>query len=285
MNQLFYKIHCKTNLHVGSGKANYGVIDQLVQRDPTYQYPTIHAGSLKGAIKEYCHHIGFKEMKEVFGSGKGTDGKTNHEESGIGSYKFFDANLLAIPVRCDKQAFVHITCPNILAELNERLPDQCELKQALSTFIVKLNSELNSKMPIAITFSENLGEAIIEDFDIEAQYKNIQLDSCIKELFNGYEIVIVKNNYFDRLVNDLHLPVIARNYLENGESQNLWYEQVVPRLSLFWSTVLYPNEIKPEEEKLFSSNLFDQKVLVQIGANGSIGYGYSSFSEIKINEL
>lgn len=282
MNQLFYKIHCKTNLHVGSGKANYGVIDQLVQRDPTYQYPTIHASSLKGAIKEYCYHIGFEEMKEVFGSEKGTDGRTNHEESGIGSYKFFDANLLAIPVRCDKQAFVHITCPNILTELNERLPDQCELKKALFTFI----NELSNEIPIAITFSENLKKAIIEDFDIEAQYEeNIQLDSCIKELFNGYEIVIVKNNYFDRLVNDLHLPVIARNYLENGESQNLWYEQVVPRLSLFWSTVLYPNEIKPEEEKLFSLNLFDQKVLVQIGANGSIGYGYSSFSQIKINEL
>ncbi len=276
MNQLFYKIHCKTNLHAGSGKANYGVIDQLVQRDPTYQYPTIHASSLKGAIKEYCYHIRFKEMKEVFGSDKGTDGRTNQEEAGIGSYKFFDANLLAIPVRCDKQAFVHITCPNILTELNERLPNQCELKQALFTFI----NELSNEMPIAITFSENLKKAIIEDFDIQAQYEeNIQLDSCIKELFNGYEIVIVKNNYFDRLVNDLHLPVIARNYLENGESQNLWYEQVVPRLSLFWSTVLYPgNDI------LFET-LFKSEVLVQIGANGSIGYGYSSFSQIKINEL
>jgi CRISPR-associated protein Cmr4 len=171
---------------------------------------------------------------------------------------------------------VHITCPNILAELNERLPNQCELKQALFTFI----NELCNEIPIAITFSENLKKAIIEDFDIQAQYEeNIQLDSCIKELFNGYEIVIVKNNYFDRLVNDLHLPVIARNYLENGESQNLWYEQVVPRLSLFWSTVLYPgNDI------LFET-LFKSEVLVQIGANGSIGYGYSSFSQIKINEL
>lgn len=280
MNQLFYTIQCKTNLHVGSGKANYGVIDQLVQRDPTYQYPTIYASSLKGAIKEYCYHIGFKEMKEVFGSEK-VNGKTNHEESGIGSYKFFDANLLAIPVRCDKRAFVHITCPNILTDLSEKLPDQCELKRALSSLIEKLSDEtaekLSDETAVAITFSKNLKDATIEDFDIKAEYKNIQLDSCIKELFNGYEIVIVKNNYFDRLVNDLHLPVIARNYLENGESQNLWYEQVVPRLSLFWSTVLYPGD-----EILFT-HLFEPNVLVQIGANGSIGYGYSSFSEIKIN--
>ncbi|HRR62845.1 MAG TPA: type III-B CRISPR module RAMP protein Cmr4 [Paludibacteraceae bacterium] len=274
MNQLFYKIKCITNLHVGSGKANYGVIDQLVQRDPTYQYPTIHASSLKGGIKEYCSSISFSEMKKVFGSEKGTDGKTDHDHSEIGTYKFFDANLLAIPVRCDKQAFVHITCPNILTELSERLPDQCELRKSLLPFI----NELSNETFIAMTFSENLNDATIEDFDIQAKYvENVQLDQNIKDLFNNYEIVIVKNNYFDRLVNDLHLPVIARNYLENGESQNLWYEQVVPRLSLFWSTVLYP-----DNDVLFTE-LFKGNVLVQIGANGSIGYGYSSFSEIKSN--
>jgi CRISPR-associated protein Cmr4 len=123
MNKIFYTVKCKTNMHVGSGKANYGVVDQLVQRDPTFQYPTIHASSLKGAIKEYCHGLdNFNfNMKEVFGSDKTADGKTDHDTSQIGAYKFFDASLLAIPVRCDKRAFVHITCPNILRDLSEYL--------------------------------------------------------------------------------------------------------------------------------------------------------------------
>lgn len=36
MGQVFkaYFIQCITNMHVGSGDANYGIVDKLVQRDP-----------------------------------------------------------------------------------------------------------------------------------------------------------------------------------------------------------------------------------------------------------
>ncbi|GHV09089.1 type III-B CRISPR module RAMP protein Cmr4 [Bacteroidia bacterium] len=256
-------------MHVGSGKANYGVVDQLVQRDPTFQYPTIHSSSLKGAIKEYCHHAHYQNIKEVFGSEK-QDGKTNHAESQIGSYKFFDANLLAIPVRCDKRAFVHITCPLILNDLSNQYT---ELKEDLKILSGIFNS---SDAPKAYAFSSDLNSATIEDFDIKATYdesKQSLLTNSVNKLF-GYDIVIVQDEYFKRLTNDLHLPVIARNYLENGESKNLWYEQVVPRLSLFWSMIFFDNDYK----------LFDwisgENKLIQVGANGSIGYGFCSFSKI-----
>lgn len=65
-----------------------------------------------------------------------------------------------------------------------------------------------------------------------------------------------------------NLPIIARNKLENGESQNLWYEQVLPA-----ETVLY-TIIREEGEDL--KNALDGK-LVQIGANATIGYGYCKF--------
>ncbi|MBK8110494.1 MAG: hypothetical protein IPK46_09275 [Saprospiraceae bacterium] len=71
------------------------------------------------------------------------------------------------------------------------------------------------------------------------------------------------------------MPVIARNYLENGESKNLWYEQVVPRLSRFWSMTIHP-----EQESQFWDMLFGEG-LVQLGANGSVGYGYCSFKIIE----
>jgi CRISPR-associated protein Cmr4 len=122
-----------------------------------------------------------------------------------------------------------------------------------------------------------LKNVTIEDFDIKATVYSgeaLLTDSEIKKLF-GFDIVIVQNKYFDRLTNDLHLPVIARNYLENGESKNLWYEQVIPRLSIFWSLCIY----SLNKDVLFPE-LFKDDVLVQIGANGSIGYGYSSFSQI-----
>jgi CRISPR-associated protein Cmr4 len=94
----------------------------------------------------------------------------------------------------------------------------------------------------------------------------------------GDDITIVRDDKFDRLVDDLHLPVIARNHLENGESQNLWYEQVIPRLTLFWSMCIHP----ANDNSLFGDKvLLNSETLVQIGANGSIGYGYCSFSTIK----
>lgn len=274
MEKTFFTIDCKTNLHVGSGKANYGVVDQLVQRDPTFQYPTIHASSLKGGIKEYCHSINFTKMKEVFGSDKKADGKTDHENSRVGEYKFFDAMLLTIPVRCDKRAFIHITCPRILDGLIDHLPSTDLLTTELSALSKVFDNE---ELPMAYCFSSNLNNATIEDFDIKAAFDNAKLPLLTAQIIKlfKYDFVIVQNKYFDRLTNDLHLPVIARNYLENGESKNLWYEQVMPRFSRFWGM-----EIHQGEDLLLTPILYNEDVLVQIGANGSIGYGYCSFSKI-----
>lgn len=277
MAQTFFTIDCKTNLHVGSGKANYGVIDNLVQRDPTYQYPTIHASSLKGGIKEFCHYKGFNQMMEVFGSNKDKiTGKSIKDNTQTGEYKFFDAMLLCIPVRCDKRAYIHIICPNILEYLHDSLPANHSLKADLLSL---KDIIVDNDAPNAIKgycFDSSMDNAIIEDFDITVRFettKSSLLTPTLKTLFK-HDIVILQNRLFNRLTNDLHLPVIARNYLENGESKNLWYEQVVPRLSRFWSMTIHS-----ESDVLLQPELF-QDTIVQIGANGSVGYGYCSFSKI-----
>ncbi|MCD4675191.1 MAG: hypothetical protein K8S18_04240 [Desulfobacula sp.] len=56
MTTTFYKIRTITNLHVGAGDANYGVIDNLVQRDVVTGLPVIHGSSLKGAIREFYEY-------------------------------------------------------------------------------------------------------------------------------------------------------------------------------------------------------------------------------------
>lgn len=70
------------------------------------------------------------------------------------------------------------------------------------------------------------------------------------------------------LCHEENLPIIARNVLENGESKNLWYEQVLPA-----ETVLY-TIIQEEGEEL--AKAIDGQI-VQIGANATIGYGYCKF--------
>lgn len=75
---------------------------------------------------------------------------------------------------------------------------------------------------------------------------------------------------FNELCEDDNLPIIARNCLENGESTNLWYEQVLPSQSVLATIIEGPGEL---EEAL------DGKI-VQIGANATIGYGYCKFIKL-----
>lgn len=89
--------------------------------------------------------------------------------------------------------------------------------------------------------------------------------------YNG-KAVITDNDNFTVLCSDDNLPIIARNVLDNGESKNLWYEQVLPA-----ETVLYT--IIQEEGEELAEALKDQ--IVQIGANATIGYGYCKFELMK----
>lgn len=78
-------------------------------------------------------------------------------------------------------------------------------------------------------------------------------------------------NEFALLCDDDSLPIIARNCLDNGESVNLWYEQVLPSKSILGAI------IQTDEEN--DLDILDGKV-IQIGANATIGYGYCKFTKL-----
>ena len=92
--------------------------------------------------------------------------------------------------------------------------------------------------------------------------------------FNGKAVLDVGDK-LTAICSDDNLPIIARNVLDNGESKNLWYEQVLPA-----ETVLYT--IIQEEGEALKGALNGK--LVQIGANATIGYGYCKFELLKTIE-
>ena len=89
------------------------------------------------------------------------------------------------------------------------------------------------------------------------------------------KFTIIDSQEFKELCNDDNLPIIARNVLENGESKNLWYEQVLPA-----ETVLY-TIIDEKEDNSLAKKLKDAKAIVQIGAGATIGYGYCKFTNLE----
>jgi CRISPR-associated protein Cmr4 len=276
-----FAIETLTNMLVGSGKANYGVIDQLVQRDATSNIPVIHASSLKGAIKEFCSHKNMPDeiMKCIFGSAKKREDGTTDSDTQTGEFKFLDAHLIALPVRSDKASFVYITAKVVLDVLSGLL-GTLNLNQALQTDIENFNSlitDQNSSQ--AIAFTPVLANTVIEETDFHATYSAANSGKFTEELKKILppDTILVSDKLFNSLSNDLHLPVIARNYLENGESANLWYEQIIPRQSKFWFTLLYPQRCATEYANLIT--LLSQPP-IQIGANATVGYGYTKISSL-----
>mgnify|MGYP006918586234 FL=1 len=87
----------------------------------------------------------------------------------------------------------------------------------------------------------------------------------------GRTPIIYSSEQFKDFCEDDELPIIARNCLENGESKNLWYEQVLPRETVLGTLLL------SSEDTL--AKVLNGKV-IQIGANATIGYGYCEFIQL-----
>lgn len=274
----FYLLRPFTNLHVGSGDTNFGVIDKLIERDPTTGFPCINSSGLRGAIKQHLAPlVPNDKIKRIFGStadvNKGS--KASDKDTGQGECFFLSAQLLALPVRTDKTPFVLATSPALLSGLMQNYQDVTSLKHSCQIAVAKL---------IELLFNKNLVYEINNKFvgaDFGATGLKISqsptqwlLDTEIKQiaaLFNNssHPICIIPDEHMVDLCNDLNLPVIARNSLDDGDSKNLWYEQILPRESLLYFSVNWIKELRDIAESEIIKNA------IQIGGNASVGYGFT----------
>ena len=254
--KLFF-INALSNLHVGSGEINYGLVDNLIQRDPVSGLPTINSSSLKGALREHFSNLTDTkvDVKTIFGS----DPKETKSRQ-QGSVRFFDADLVSIPIRATGAtfSFAHATSSATLKRIalrNQQMNvddshvflsiDKLPTTQGSSTVSVKLEDLING-VPV---YTTNQFAPIV-----------------------GEHLAIVSENQLNQLCNNEHLPIISRNCLDNGQSTNLFYEQVLPRYSRLVTIVMGEGE----KFEAFCKALNNQ--IIQIGAHATIGYGFCQFS-------
>lgn len=113
-------IYCVSPVHMGAGSA-IGVIDNPIQRERHTEYPMIAGSGLKGAIRHdfWAQANGVKEIedliKKIFGPEPGSSSDY------AGAISFSDAQLVAFPVRCTKNAFVYTTSETIFARVKRLL--------------------------------------------------------------------------------------------------------------------------------------------------------------------
>jgi len=259
-----YIIKTKTNLHVGSDGTNYGIVDKEVQRDTISNLPVINSSSLKGAIRDHFDDIikdddTSKQFIKLFGD----------DEQGL--IKFLDAKLLFLPLRSNKKPYYHTTSISNLKAMSD----------FLSSFGIKIDiDDIQTDKSMVI----GKEKAIVED--VECDFLDTDI-SKIRELFGIKNLAIFSDEDFNEAISNL--PVIARNSLQG--SGNLWYEEVVPRESIFFTVLNYYDNFNKDgadrrgrtDRTVFDKQIkkFEEKLLkddIQIGANASIGYGICNFS-------
>ena len=238
-------ITAKTNLHVGNeNTSSYGLIDLAVQRNVTTGLPCINSSSLKGALNEYAAKeakLESKDLVRIFGSDKVKEsGKSRNSDTQKGQYTFFDANILFLPVQ-DENNLYHLETSHDVIQ---------RFKNQLGLFGVYFKDSNETELD-----DDSLLKMLKEILHIQKEVK-----------FSEPEAKFIE------LCSDDNLPIIARNVLENGESKNLWYEQVVPAETVFYTI------IDDKEDRILANKIAD--AIVQIGANATIGYGYCKITNV-----
>jgi len=267
MKNTIWLITAKTNLHVGNeNTSSYGLIDKSVQRDVVTGLPCINGSSLKGALNEFMSHILNKDtdfLIQVFGSDKvANDENKRKKDVQKGAFSFFDAKLLTIPVQSNNRLFYRATSPGVLKDFVDQL-------NLFGNEYEEYKFDYDLLSPAVFTEEETeLG-----DYKANKQEKN-ELVKRLEELI-GTDIALFNDADFKELCSDDNLPIIARNKLDNGESKNLWYEQIVPQETVFYSVFLSTDNTNLKD-------LLDDKI-VQIGANATIGMGYCKFKLLNLS--
>lgn len=238
----------KTNMHVGNeNTTSYGLIDLAVQRNATTGLPCINSSSLKGALNEYAAQeakLASKELIRIFGSDKVKEnGNSRNSDTQKGQYTFFDANILFLPVQDDNNLYHLETSHDVIRRFRNQM----------ALFGIQLNQD---------------DEALKEELK---QALGIQKEVIFSKDAQEQE----SDALFIDLCSDDNLPIIARNVLDNGESKNLWYEQVVPAETVFYTL------IDSKGDATLTKKIGDKNAIVQIGANATIGYGYCKFTNLK----
>jgi len=236
-----YLIECLSNMHVGTGGDNFGIVDKEIQRDQVDNVPIIHASSLKGAIREFFDKSILLDptlLKKYFGSDK------NDNILQQGMLRFFEARLLVIPVRG-------------VGDLSDYSGTSLQLLTDYNKFVTVMDSSI-----------QLLSLPTVNNEHAITEFGNATFIPSFTPI--GNNIAYFTNEKMNSVLKGL--PIIARNSLENGQSENLWYEEIIPRGSKYYFFVAVP-----EEEIIEFSTELESKMLnnvVQIGANATVGYGF-----------
>lgn len=274
MEQAVYTIRTITNLHMGDIGSAVNIIDKSVQKDAVTEYPTIYATSLKGALRNAAALYNAAQIQnEEKINLQNVFGDTNADGAWKGKYRFNDAHLLFYPIRSDRRPYYLAVSPMLLEQALQIM------EIAGNEYAIEIIEEFKEQRETDKLYVGGVTENVLVGNISVGVNENDDATKKLLGLFN------IKNEpgllYLSDQEMSEHLeqlPVIARNQLNNGISANLWYEEFVPRKTVFLT--LISRECK--EDTGFDKML---KEPFQMGANATVGYGLSVMQKVKREEI
>lgn len=270
MKALLYRMKCLTNMHVGSGDVAYTIIDNEIEKDAVLNnVAVIHPSGVKGAVKYFFanQRIDSNIIDYIFGNEVETgevEREKKQKKTVPGKYKFMGATLMARPLRVSDGRVSYV-----LAVSEELINYQLELFRALGISHIDGIDITNMRVPtpkcpvmVSSTYEFKAVEGI-ETKPYEDEKTRVLLEKLI-----GPSFAVLENKFWK----EQEYPMIARNCLnDQGISENLWYEEIVPHESIFYFPVLADNNYIDEFKNTMEN-------IIQFGANASLGYGLAKVS-------
>lgn len=275
-----FLVETLTNMHVGSGDIHYDIVDNKIQRNPVTNIPVIYSSGVKGALRDYYKPIINNEeiINKLFGKESNSGGS---EKSSPGHLIVFEANLILLPMRSSEKVFYYTTSPAALIDFFSFYKTFC-VKNFPIEKIEKWLKDLPIKDSIPfVTFDGRSAE--IEDY---TSLQKGKIDPDIKKFFhdlfkvNLEDVAIFADTFFKMLCEDA-IPIITRNKLtDEGMSENLFYEEVLPRKSKLYFILGDEEKMLGEVYSDFTKKIVGKDEVLQFGGNYSIGYGFSKIEKI-----
>ena len=214
-----------------------------------------------------------------------------------GCLGFTDAQILFLPARASSGTFAMITCPLQVRRYIEfrglsGLADEKDAGMEIHCPAESTFSPLSKDHP----FSRNGALLFLEDEELEINTDaTVASDKWTADLSSGSDIperlwkrtALVSDDVFRWFCRN-GLEVVAHNILnEDKQSDNLWYEEVVPSDSIFFSLILTSPPHQSGEERTndngkYLSKLASTKVpFFQVGGHETTGRGLMEITPLE----
>ena len=235
-------------VHIGTGGARLGRVDNSIVREPGTRLPKIPGTSLSGAIRQYAaYHYGKRRCAGqgghcgqptcpicyTFGFVKGDSGQQAH----AGVVSIGDARLLLFPVY-SLAGPVWVTSPGALRDFDVFESDPGDK--------ARLSEALNKHTHL------NLGWLMLEKDDAAFQWPN-DIQDAPAEIKN--RTVLVSDKLFSQIVNsNLEVRTSVSINPETGAAEEgaLFTYEAIPRAAFLWMNVVVDDYLQrfPSPDRL-----------------------------------